>query len=207
MVHIWEDDLSYKLEIILNKIRMLLVKESNKFKFDENCSIEKVQNTEAEEFLEDNHLLGYYESEEFIGIKYKGVLIDLIAFKCLDSTDKIWEIKRLCNFKTDHIEGGFKRILDFFIENNSPRKIIGTEDYNFSDRFSNIYEKWGFNYIGVVDREPDWQKGGKRYLQKNLDFLYEKLKINSLDIEVLHENGYNRIWGCGNLKYEKTFDA
>jgi len=114
-----------------------------------------------------------------------------------------WELVRYCNILNHNIIGGASKLLNYFRKINNG-SIISYADYTWSN--GNLYQKLGFNLINQT--RPSFWYINKDGIYSRNQFQKHKLK-NKLTIfdEKLTEwqnmvnNGYDRIWGCGNLVY------
>ena len=121
------------------------------------------------------------------------------------------QISFFCN-KNINVVGGFSKLLNHFIKNFKPDKIISYVDRRWND--GKTYESIGFKF--VRNTEPNYWyfgkgKSYKRYHRFNFakHTLSKKLKNfdpNLSEWENMKNNGWDRIWDCGNLKYELICD-
>ena len=115
---------------------------------------------------------------------------------------------RFCSSK--NVIGGASKLLSYFIKQYKPKKIISYADRRWSD--GNLYKKIGFNLVRHTDISYYYFKPGYaiRYhrfgFRKNI--LSKKLVLFDPQLtewQNMQLNGYDRIWDCGNLKYEMVF--
>ena len=67
-----------------------------------------------------------------------------------------------------------------------------------------MYETLGFTKIHLSVPEYYWVKGLKRYHRYNFKkhkLVEQGYDINKTEVEIMHERGYNKIWGCGQVKW------
>ncbi len=165
------------------------------------CTIKDVSPKEARPFYDDNHIQGFHGGKHK-GLYYKGNLVSLM------SIDKRGELQRFVNKCNTIVHGAFSKLLKSFNIN---------EIYTFADlRYftGNVYKMNGFEYVyNVIPRYWYFKKMNvyhRRTFQKKQ--ILRKFKNGELayfnpdktEYQNMLDNGYDRIWDCGNLKFEKT---
>ena len=102
--------------------------------------------------------------------------------------------------------GGASKLLSYFIKQYKPKKIISYADRRWSD--GNLYKKIGFNLVNLTHPSYFYTND---YLIKYHRFSFRKDQLSEklvlfdpqlTEWENMQLNGYDRIWDCGNLKYE-----
>jgi hypothetical protein len=68
-----------------------------------------------------------------------------------------------------------------------------------------MYENLGFEKIHLSVPEYYWIKNSERHHRSK--FMKHKLveqgfDKNKTEVEIMHERGYKRIWGCGQVRWE-----
>lgn len=207
LIHLWEDDINFKLEIVKSIIRNKLNKNESKI-YARKCSIEEVSYKESNSFLEDNHLQGGCNSSIRLGLYYNNELVSLMTFGKSRFDNNTTEIIRFCNLKNFSIVGGASKLFKYFIKNYEFDKIVSYANRDISNGF--LYEKLGFRFIKECVPSMYWFK---RYIRENR-FNYQKHKLELSEEEkkmsgsqIMEKRGYKQIHDSGNLKYiyEKTF--
>jgi hypothetical protein len=97
--------------------------------------------------------------------------------------------------------GGASKLLKYFERNYDWSKIISYADRRWS--VGNVYDKLGFDLTGVTKPNYWYIKDQKRLHRFNLRKKYEDPK-NLTEWQIRQSQGWNRIWDCGNLRYEKN---
>jgi len=209
LINIWEDDWNYKKDIIKSIILNKLNKNKNKIN-GRQCQIKIVNNKDKTIFLNKNHLQGNSQSSINLGLFYNDELVSLMTFgkkrKILGQTSKEneYELLRFCSKLNTSVIGGASKLFKHFIRNYKPNKIISYASCDISD--GSLYKILGFNEIGHTGINYWWVKD-KRYHRSG--FMKHKLvregaDPNKTENQIMHEDGFNKIWGTGNLKYEFT---
>lgn len=206
LIQIFEDEWLNKKEIVLSMLKHKLKVNRNKRIFGRNCEIKEISSSEKNIFLDKNHIQGRDASTIKLGAFHNKELVSVMTFgfgnisKGGDpSKTKKWELSRFATNINYHIIGIAGKMFEYF-----KKKYIWEEIYTYADlRFSNgnLYDKIGFklmsqsrpNYFYVNDFT-------KRIHRFNL----RKTPIEPIDIpewRLRLNQGYYRIWDCGNLKY------
>jgi len=201
LITIHEDEYKNNKKIINRKIESIL-NINNKVKiYARKCIIKNIDNESFKEFINNNHIQGYITASIKLGLYYKNELIGVMSFR--KNRDE-WELSR---FATSHtIIGGFNKILKFFIRNNEAKKIITYADLRFSNINENLYTRNGFKFDKITEPNYFYFKNNEK-LSRNM---CQKHKLNKLlknfnpelsEYENMTNNGYKRIFDCGNIKY------
>src|SRR5574343_485358 len=161
LIHIWEDDWKIKNDIVKSRIANLLG-ESEKI-WARRCVIKIVNNTDANLFLNNNHIQGRCNSKVKIGLYHNEDLVSLMTFGNLrkslgyKASEGSYELLRFCNKLNTSVVGGASKLFKYFIKNYKPINIISYADRCWSN--GNLYRRLGFslesttqpNYYYVVN--------------------------------------------------------
>lgn len=166
--------------------------------------------------MEKNHIQGKCGSSIRLGLFHGNKLVSVMTFGELrkslghSTIDNYYELIRYCSDLNCQVIGGASKLLSHFIKNNeNVKKIITYADKRFSSIDNNIYQKLNFKHIG--DSVPSYWyfKLGEIVRHHRYKFAKHKLRdrLKSFDSNLtewqnMQMNGYDRIWDCGNLKYE-----
>jgi hypothetical protein len=217
LIHIFEDEWIEKQEIIKSKIKHSLKLNVGSSVFSRKCIVKEITSEESNDFLERHHIQGGYNSPIRIGLFHKEKLVSVMTFGGLRSAtgykkriDGVYEMFRFATSGTVCGSGG--KLLKYFIKTYNPEKIISYADKRWSNE-SSFYSKLDFkltkstspNYWYI---DPNYTHRYHRFnFMKHL--LKGKTKVfdsNLTEWENMQLNGYDRIWDCGNLKYELTIN-
>ena len=199
LFHIFEsDDIEIWQSMINNKLGL------NKRIYARKCEIREVEFADSLAFLNDNHLQGSCTSTIRYGLYYNNELVQLITFgkSCVDKSYD-YELLRLCTLKGYCVVGGasklFKHALKFVKGN-----IISYANRRFS--CGEIYKQLGFELKGESAPNYFYNKSGKMYsriaFQKHkLKDMLDKFDDSLSEYENMLNNGYDRIYDCGNLVF------
>ena len=219
LVHIFEDEILYKKDIVLSRLSNFLMINNKKI-YARKCSIMSVDKKVSDEFLNKNHIQDSSIDKIRLGLFYDNELVSLITFgklrKIMGRCDKEnqYELMRFVNKKNHRVVGGFSRLLKYFIDNYKPNKIITYADIRWSglDYKNTVYYKNGFTFIENTPPNYWYVKIGEynnRYHRFNFrkDVLVKEGFDNKLsEFEIMKIKGYDRIWDCGNMKFELNIE-
>ncbi|QPX64729.1 putative homing endonuclease [Campylobacter phage F367] len=198
LIHIFESSWNEKKNIWTSIINNKLGK-SDKI-MARKCILKEVSKTEEKEFLNKNHLQGFTGSSICYGLYYQDELVCLMSFGKPRFTGKYdWELIRLCTKIGMNVVGGSSKLLNHFHKNNKGSLI------SYSDRlYSNgsIYKQLGFTFSHYSEPGYYYFKNNTRYsrqqfMKHKLKDKLEKFDPNKTEYENMVENGYYRIWDCG----------
>ena len=215
LIHIFEDEILYKKDIVLSRLGNQLNLNNIKY-FARNCEIRIINKKESELFLNNNHIQGNCIDLIRIGLYNDNKLVSLMTFgkerKALGNKERedTYELVRFCNLINSNVVGGFSKLLKHFIVKYNPKKIITYADIRWSglNELDTVYIKNGFKYIKNTPPNYWYLKVGQynhRYHRYNFrkDILIkEGFDKNLSEFEIMKQKGFDRIWDCGNMKFE-----
>jgi len=179
------------------------------------CTIKEIDTKTKNKFLDKFHLQGADRSKIKLGAFYEEQLISVMTFskgsiaKGGKTKDNEYELNRFCSDYNFRITGISSRLFKHFIRNYSPKKIYTYADKRWSD--GNLYDNLNFKFVHSTDPNYWYMvKDGSFFIRKHrFNFrkseLENKLKNFNPDISEwknMQINGFDRIWDCGNIKYE-----
>lgn len=223
LIHIFEDELVFKKEIVINKIKHSLGINTNEKIYARHCEIKIIDSIIANNFYNNNHIQGAVSSAIHLGAYYNDTLIGCMSFdnkrnmnKELIHDSDTYELTRLASNNNYVAIGVGGKLLNYFIKNYTPKRIISFADRRWTiNANDNFYTKIGFKLVkilapdytyvnGKIDRYRRYHKFnfGKNKLKKRYPEVYDESKT---EWEMMQELGYDRIWDCGKFKYELNF--
>lgn len=201
IIHIWEDDWVFKNKIIKSQIINWLSLSSCKI-FARKCCIQEICVKESREFLNNNHIQGYVNSVVRIGLYIDGELVSIMTFDHLEGRKKMdetsWNLSRFCNKLNTNVIGGASKLLTYFINKNSPSRIISYADRDWSQGL--LYYKLGFENIKESKVDYKYIVDGKRVHKSR--YTKNKLLTSLSETKEMSNKGILRIWDCGKIKFE-----
>lgn len=204
IIHIWEDDWTFSRDVIKSQINNWLGLIRDRI-WARNCRVKVIENSGmTKEFLNKNHIQGYINSTLTLGLYNNDILVSLMKFDHYEGRKKMqekdWNLSRFCNRLNTNVVGGASKLLDYFIKEYNPSRIISYADVSWST--GKLYYTLGFNKVS--DSQPDYKYilnekrvHKSRYKKSNL------IVPNISESEYTKSQGINRIWDCGKLKFEK----
>ena len=214
LIQIFEDEITNNLEIVLSRLAGYF--NLNKKIYARNCLIKEVSSFESKNFLIKNHLQGNCVDKYRYGLYHNDELVSLITFgkkrKVLGNkdTENEYELLRFCNKLNYSVIGGFSKLLNFFLKNKTPHKIITYADIRWSgiNPENTVYGKNKFNFIGLTPPNY-WYLDVKKFTNRFHRFSFRKdvlvkegFSKKKTEWEIMQERGYDRIWDCGSMKFE-----
>jgi len=207
LIQIFEDEYVNNKEIVLSKIRHLLLKDNGSKIYARKTKIKEITYKESSVFLEKNHIQGKCSSTVYLGCFYNECLIGVMLFKRIK--EKYWRLERYAS-DIEHICIGVAgKLLNHFLKNYEVETIDTFADRRWTfNEIDNLYVKLGFKFNGYV--KPDYsyyipQKGLFRIHKFNL----RKKQMNAkygfpssmTEEEMRKKIGAYKIWNCGLIKY------
>ena len=182
LIHIFEDEWIYKQNIV--KSRLLNILKKDIYELDSvDCFIREIDESLAKQFINNNNLYDFENSEKYIGLYYihkeKEYLVSLMTF-----TEN--KINQFCNKINFNIFNAQEKIINYYIEKYKPNNLIIKLDKRWCVE-NNVYKQLGFEKINELTPKC-W-----------FVFAQERLKNNfSGDLNSIYDSG--KII----LEYEKT---
>jgi hypothetical protein len=205
MIHIFEDEWEHRKEIVKSRIRALTGKIENKI-FARKCEVREINYIQEKEFLNTNHIQGYAKSSIKLGLFYENNLVSVMTFsvpsisKGQKKSAGTWELLRFCSILNTTIPGAAGKLFSYFVTKYDPLSVISFADKRWGT--GNVYKNMKFYQTNDTPINY-W------YIDfKNLKRIHRfRLRKNHLDDKHLTEfqnrlnQGYLRIWDCGNSKW------
>ena len=213
LIHIFENEWINKKEIVKSIIRNFINYSSDVVKINgRDCLVSEIKESVKNSFLNDNHLQGEDKSSVKIGLFNKDELVSVMTFRKTSRFDNTseWELVRFCNKINTIVNGSASKLFSYFINNYNPNNIVTYSDRRYFS--GKIYEKLGFNFVDFTPVNYYYIINNYKDLRHRMSFQKHKLskllKIydsNLSEWENMKNNGYDRIWDCGNSKYFISF--
>lgn len=187
---IWKSIIKAKLGLIDNKI------------YARKCKIRKIEPRVSREFLDINHLEGFSGAKYHYGLYYGQTLVSVISIGKSRFKKNEWEVVRFASLKDHIIVGGYSKLLKCYSESH---KLISYANRRFS---TNLKPNTILNKVGITS--PSWDGFSLEDYELKHRLSFSKKKLQSM-LEYNHSmsgydnmlnNGYDRIWDSGNIKYE-----
>ena len=212
LIHVFENEWLFKQNIVKSKLKNLLGV-YDKIVYARKCEVREVDSKASRAFQEENHLQGAVNAKVNLGLFYEDELVSLMTFgKCRFDKKHEWEMLRFCNKLGYHVVGGAGKLLKYFERTYQPKSLVSYADRRWS--IGKLYNALGFKFTHA-SRPDYWYFNNKDFELKNrLKFQKHKLKDilevfddNKSEVQNMRDNGYHRIFDCGNLVFEKTYSS
>ncbi len=219
LIHIFEDEWVLKKQIVKSRLKNLLNKTDIKI-FARKCSVVNVDAGQKSDFFDFNHIQGNSIDRVRLGLMFKNEIVSIMTFSKIrmkhkkEKKEDVYELNRFCSKLETNVVGGFNKLLNYFVNEYKPKKIVTYADCRWSgiNRRDMVYDKSGFQFVSKTP--PNYFYVLKKdYCQRKHRFSMAKhlmLKKFGGDViktgwQIAQENGYDRIWDCGTLKFQKIF--
>lgn len=214
LMHIFEDEYLNNRELIINKIKYILKIDAPDMRTirASKCIIKEIEALEKNIFLNDYHIQGQDVAIIKYGAYYNDELIAVMTFNKNMQFD--WTLNRFAIKHGIKSHGIFGRVLKFAANEHKMKKVVSYGDRRSVNPNKNIYLSNNFELASISDptyfyidirnlrrmHKSNWRK-------ENIIARYPHFKDKNMsETEMMIELGYDRIWNCGYLRYEKTFE-
>ena len=205
LIQIFEDEYLDRKDVVLSKIRHLLMKEHGDKIMGRKCQIVPIKKKEATEFLEKNHVQGYGGGSILLGAKYNDRLIAVMTFK--NNRDGKYELTRFASDNNLICQGVGGKLFSYFVKNYKPLEVKSFADRRWTINEDNIYTKLGF--VKDNELEPDYKYFRDDALKRIHKFNFRKERLSKLygfskemtESEMVKKLKYYKIWDCGLIRY------
>lgn len=197
-------------EIWKSVIRNCL-KHSDKI-FARKCQVREINSETRNNFMFKNHIQGIDHSRICLGLYLANELVSVMTFNKPRFTNKEnidYELVRFCGKRDTCVVGGAGKLLKYFENKYTPKGIVSYADLRRSD--GNLYHKLAFKLSHQSDPNYFYFKANRvvrRYaaqkgkLQK---ILKDGFDPNLSESANMFQNGYRRVWDCGNMVFLKVY--
>ena len=214
LYHIFENEYLEKPDLLRNKILNACGLNLGKKGHARSCEIIEISHNESFDFLEKYHIQGGDTSPIRYGAVLDGEMVGVMTFK-RTSEAGVYDLNRYATNYNYHIRGLASKMLRKFERDFSPSKIKTFADIRWTpDGENNLYTKLGFKLI--EQQPPVYHYYNKKYGAKLFNRMrYQKHKIlkeypeldsSMTEKEMMIYLGFDRVWDCGNWKFEKTYE-
>lgn len=218
LYQIFEDELLLKEQIVKHKILNACGVNQGIKVNGRDCKLSEILFNDSKDFLNKYHIQGGDISKIRIGgylinPSVDGELVGVMTFK--DKGNGNYELNRYATNFDYHVRGLASKMLKWFIREYKPSKITTFADIRWTpDGENNLYTTLGFK---LIEKQPPvyhyynpklgTQRFNRMQFQKHkiLEKFADKIPLGGDKLsekELMVSLGYDRIWDCGNWKYE-----
>lgn len=217
LIQIFEDEWLNKRHLVEKKLLHILKCDYPRI-YARTCVVREIDSKLSNKFLNVHHIQGVDKSKVRFGAFHNDELVAVMTFHSLRKSlgqvtkENHWELVRFATNNDFIVVGIFGRLLKTFIKQYSPSNIITYADRRWSSRLGQtIYSKYGFTEVSVGNPGYFYIKNEIRYhrygfRKQILENKLEKYDSNLSEVENMKQNGYDRLFDCGHIKYELVCD-
>lgn len=191
MIHIFEDEWSYKKDLVKNKLTYKLNKDDLIYNSFEIVELSK---NETKIFIKDNDLYELKEFDKSLGIKDINEILALVSF---DNLNGNVNIKNFC-VKSEYSPEYISNLVQYIIDTGVNKIIVETDKRFFDQEL--------FSFFEVIDeKEPDYSYFKCLCRITKNELINQSSEDNLSEDEYSKLNGWFKIWDCGKyiLEYQK----
>ncbi|SMC96392.1 hypothetical protein [Pedobacter africanus] len=204
VLQLWQDVWYSRSAQVLGRIKSVLG--LNKRLYGRKAKVVSINQQQADDFLNDNHLQGSAKSRYKYALVLEGELIAVACFSNVRYMKKIapgYRSVELIRFATRigfTVTGGFTRLLKHLIKTIGPDDVMSYADRDWS--LGNAYQQAGFKLTEVTLPASIWLR--RKDMQR---FFSHRLPADALpgrDADLLAvpaERAFIPVFNTGNLKY------
>lgn len=206
--HFWDWELQTHWDKIINRISTRLGRNSKIAA--RKLAVHTIDAKEKSQFFNQWHLQNDCASTINLGLKdSQGQLLMVASFGFSRFNKNFdWELLRLCSKSNLSIIGGASRLIRHFVKHYMilNQKLVSYCNLRWSN--GNVYRNCGFQLIGQSDPSYVYVKAGKyaasryQFQKHKLSKCLEQFDPNLSEKDNAQQNGYYRVWDCGNLIFQ-----
>ncbi len=216
LIHIFEDEWINKKDIVVDKIKHLLLLNNQTKIGARKTIIKRIDNNTKNNFLNHYHIQGSDKSTINYGAYYQDELVGVMTFNgnrnMTKNNNGEYELTRFATKLGYSISGLGSKLLKTFINDVQPKSIISFADIRWTPNVNdNLYTKMGFKLIKLI--EPNYTYYNSKinkykrfhkfnFGKNNIKKKYPNVDLNKSEFEIMSELGYDKIWDCGLIKYQ-----
>jgi len=207
LITLFEDEWVTRKEIVIDRLKHILTHE--KAVYARKCVIVEITPKMAKEFIDKHHIQGYTQCAIKLGAYYNNELVSVMTFakgnisKGASHKINVWELSRFCT--SCSVVGIAGKLLKYFEQNYTWTEIYSYADLRWSE--GDVYKQIGFELVGTTNPNYWYFKDNTKRWHR---FNFRKDRIKHLatregmtEWDIMQEQGYDRIWDCGNMKFIK----
>jgi very-short-patch-repair endonuclease len=213
LLHLWDYELRTKRQQVLALIRSRLG--LNNTVGARNLELRAIDNHQARQFLNQYHLQGHVNCTEawaLYSTKRKQLAAVMTFGPSRFDRKHSWELLRFASVSGLTVQGGASRLLKAFERNHPQQSLVSYADIRYSQ--GNVYRQLGFNFVHRSSPGYFYSKGSENGSDIVSRYKAQKHKLaswlpefdaNLTEAANMSNNGYYRVWDCGNLVYTKSY--
>jgi transposase-like protein len=193
-----------------NKVRSLINKLHGKTKKigARNTKAKSIDTKTASDFHNKHHLHNNHSASIHYGLYDKNeelvMVLSMGASRFSKSHD--YECIRMTSHSEYSVIGGASKLFSRFIDDHKPDTIITFADLRFGD--GKVYDNCGFQFKEITapnywyyHKYSSKLHSRQKYQKHKLTKMLDEYDENLTEYDNMLNNGFDRIWDCGNAKY------
>ena len=213
LITIFSDEWEGKRDIVCSRLMSLFGMSEHKV-YARKCEVKIVDYHTTKSFMIDNHLQGWAQSKINLGLYYQNELVSIMTFgskrKVLNSVNRndTYELVRFASKLGYNVVGGASKLLKHFVRSYNPSEIVSYADLRWSN--GGVYRQLGFtpveDYTIGYWYVENYSVRHHRYNFRKQELVKLGFDSSKTEWEIMMERGYDRIWDCGQQKFELVLD-
>jgi hypothetical protein len=207
LITIFGDEYLNRKDVVLHRLLHILGIDSSLSIYAKDCEIKEIDNKMSSDFLDVYHTQGDANSKIRLGAFYKDKLVSVMTFSKLSiakgskAEKGVWELNRFCSHIDYKVVGIASKLLSYFTKNYSWNRIISYADRRWSN--GDLYYKLGFQLLRKSSPNYWYFTSDKKRIHRFALRKKQNEPKDKTEWQLRQEEGYNRIWDCGNLVFIK----
>ena len=206
LLMVWSDDYTRNKEIVIDTIFHKLNLSKKPRVFARNTEIAFLSFDEAEEFCSRYQVSRFEKNFDICIGLVDCVTKETVAISTWKKEKLSLTMNNCCT--SNHVVGGLGKMVkcaERHAKDNCIDKLIAYAD--LSQCYKGSFEKVGFKYESFIEPTFMYQRGDKRFSEKEVDYKFFKennrlIYDKSLSLEELVVvNNLYKVWDCGKIKY------
>lgn len=203
LVTVFSDEYEMKKPIVERMLLNLIGKGREPVLHARKCTVTQIESKEANEFHKQNHIQGGFNGASgHWALAHKGELVMVMSFRKTGVNQ--WELSRMSS--SARVRGGATKLFGAWTKATGAQRVVTFADLRWSQ--GNVYGIMGFKPAGSVPPVPyyvlDYSKRVPKRTFAKARLVREGHDPSKSEWEILQEQGIDRIWDCGKLRFEWT---
>lgn len=195
LITIFEDEWKHKPHIVKKRLTHILGTTRSRVSA-RKCHVQEISSTQANEFVEQNHLQGAVNSKINLALFYDNHMVAVMTFGIPRYSKKYdYELLRFC--LDQPVVGAASKLFKHFQKNYSPNTVISYSDNRWGT--GSVYGHLGFDKHKETTGYfyTDYFKRFNRNHFQKYKLVAEGYDPSLSEWEIAQSLGYDRIWDCG----------
>ena len=208
LIQIFEDEYVNHKEIVLGKIKHLMKMDKLPKIMARKCSVNEIDNEDAERFLNENHIQGFARSTVYLGAFNGNELVGVMSF--LKEKEGYWNLTRFASSNKYQCNGVAGKLFSHFVKTKQPVEVKSFADRRWTTNpDNNLYTKLNFKLTNILKPDYRYVQRDERGINRLHKFNFRKnilnrkygLPLTMTESEMCEKIGAYKIYDCGLFKY------